>query len=57
MNSDKAAIGYTNHSVDCFNTPLDQNGKSILTGMSKGTSNPDCYFKLVALETYQVEYY
>ena len=37
MNSDNNCIGYTGGgSDDCFNTPVDQHGYSILTGQSKG---------------------
>ena len=52
MNSDGNCLGYTGGvSGDCFNTPVDVNGFSILTGMSKG-DDKDRYFTLVALETY-----
>ena len=40
MNSDKNCFGYTGGGPDDrFNTPVDANGFSILTGMSKGGSN------------------
>ena len=53
MNSEKNCSGYTGGGEhDCFNTPLDGNGKSILTGMSVGNRGGEEYFKLVGLETY-----
>ena len=57
MNSDGNCVGYTGGvKGDCFNTPVDVNGFSILTGMTKGGydggKNKDRYFTLVALETY-----
>ena len=57
MNSDENCFGYTGGvEGDCFNTPVDRKGFSILTGMSKGGwdsgKNKDRFFSLVALETY-----
>ena len=57
MNSDENCRGFTGGvESDCFNTPVDENGFSILTGMSKGGfdrgNNKDRFFTLVALETY-----
>ena len=36
MNSKGNCRGCTGGDKDCFNTPVDENGFSILTGMSKG---------------------
>jgi len=54
MNSDGNCYGRTGGvDGDCFNTPVDANGFSILTGMSKGgLFDKDRFFSLVALETY-----
>ena len=53
MNSDNNCVGFTGGGSDeCFNTPVDQHGYSILTGQSKGKSGNDCRWTLDALETY-----
>ena len=54
MNSDSNCYGYTSSDDNNrFNTPVDLNGFSILTGMSKGgESSKDKNFTLVGLETY-----
>ena len=57
INSDDNCVGRTGGVVyDCFNTPVDVNGFSILTGMSEGYDE-DRFFTLVALETYQLQFY
>ena len=53
MNSDGNCYGRTGGEIcDCFNTPVDVNGFSILTGMSKRGGGKDEFFTLVGLETY-----
>ena len=54
MNSDyENCYGVTGGGeYDCFNTPVDKNGFSILTGMSNSRFGNDIYFKLVGIETY-----
>ena len=41
---------------DCFNTPLDSEGFSILTGETKGDAEETRHFTLEALETYKITY-
>jgi len=46
MNSEGNCVGLTGGVLgDCFKTPLDENGKSILTGMGK-------HFQIIGLETF-----
>jgi hypothetical protein len=56
MNSEGNCFGKTGGgSHDAFNTPLDEKGFSILTGMSRGDGK-EMKFTLVGLETYHLEF-
>ncbi len=58
MDSENNFFGCTGGGAnDCFNTPVDQDGYSILTGETKGARDPEDLSTLVALQTYKVRYY